>query len=377
MIDYDFQIKQLEEIMKTKKDGGVYYRPDQSLQWNFTPGQVLENLPKTILQLKNSLWCVIINVEICIYLNKLGVPFENITYLADCKEREWLAKAWGVKNVAKVKNIGKKIYIDIKDMKKKFDGVVFNSDFSDIQAFRSIAESLSKRFVVMITDTAHFQDNKGRFDKVVEFKYLGDKVFPTAQITAARAVVDVTVNGKYSTVIKNQNNESLVLKTRPLCVPGPNLKDFAWAQTILSLSLKGYDAFYGDLYYNQIKEDLTGIPIIFNTGREEDKDFSKVIYMSKKLKEKATGLGRNKAIVNKNGALFKLGPIKFAGEEYGTGHNAVSVYVKDKKEFDVMKDYLQSEKVKRLIKVLKSATIINGVSFWKLIPHHSEDSKWQ
>lgn len=378
MINYNFQLKQWEEIMKPKKDGGNYDRPKTSLQWHYTPESVLFGFPEHLLDLKNSKWCVIINVEKCRYLINLGVPVENITYVADCTARECLAKRWGINDIRKVRRIGRKIYIGGQEnMKKQFDGVIFNSDFADIQSFRLIAESLSKKLVVMITDTAHFQSGIDRFDKVIEFKYLGGGVFPTAQITAARAIVDVTVNGNYDTVIKNQNGESIKIKERPLCVPGPNLEDFKWAQSVLSKNLKGYDAVYGALYSNKVDEDENGIPIIFNVGPEDEKEFSKVIYMSKRQEDRATGLGLKKAVVNKNGPMYKLGPLKFADENYGTGHNAISIYVKDKKEFLQMKNYLESDKCKRLVSVLKSATIINGVSMWKLIPHHSEDSKWQ
>ena len=380
MMDYDFQLEKLEEIMKTKKDGGVYYRPDRSLQWNFTPGQVFENLPKTILQLKNSLWCVIINVEVCIYLNKLGVPFENITYLADCEEREWLAKAWRIQNIYRMKKVGKRVYITGQEnMKNKFNVSFYNSDFKDAREFRKIAEHITKDFTIEIADSKSML-GANDWNQVVEYRYLGS-VFKTAQITAVRTIR--CLNGTKTKLKIVGDDIQIEIDKVPSFVPGRNIQNYLWADNIIKKGLKTYQAEISSLTYQDAKHSETGTPTICTVSGLQPGDTPMKGWPggAKRIPDEqldqTKGLGAHKAVISKTGTIGKFGEVKYAGPEYAVGFGSYFIRGESKDEIMCLINYINSEKVKKLISVVKNATVVNGQAIWSLIPHHSEESKWQ
>lgn len=382
MINYNFQLRQWEEIMKPKKNGGNYDRPRTSLQWHYTPEAVLFEFPSHLLDLKSSRWCVIINVELCRYLINLGVPVENISYISDCEGREVLAKNWGINDIKKIKRLGKKIYIrGQENMKKKFNASIYNSDFKDARQFRKIAEDLSSDFTVEISDTKSMMKHSD-WDKVIDYRYMGPNVFKTAQITSVRTIRDLRINSKKKIRIHGFDS-SIEITDIPSFVPGENVSDYKWADTIIKKGLKTYEAKIGKLYYQDAINIESGTPTIFTVSDIQPGDIpikgwsgrAKLIPNNQLGDTK--GLGSHKAVVSKTGSLKKIGEVKYAGPEWAVGFGTYFVEEDSKEEILKLIDYINSDKVKRFISVIKNATVVNSQAIWSLIPHHSEDAKWQ
>ena len=74
--------------------------------------------------------------------------------------------------------------------------------------------------------------------------------------------------------------------------------------------------------------------------------------------------------------IGKIKTIKIKPKKYGHGHNTVSLTNIDESELQEALDYLNSPEVARLIRGVKTNTIVNGVNLWSKIPHHKYKDKW-
>lgn len=266
---------------------------------------------------------------------------------------------------------------------KKFHGGAINPPFGESKRLRAIAEQLVTDKLLVVSPTRDFENPKSLED--IEYYYpLGDRAF-SEQISTALCIVDVT-GTKQETVIEDCEGRRIKVVDMPFA-PGEDLDDWLYAIQILNLGLPGYECQYGEisLVKDQPKYQFNGsvfsvvtsggIPLVFNPG-SKDSEFKKVVNIETQHQDKATGYGKKLLIVSKNGSIGKLGPIKIKPEDYGHGHNTISLTNVDENEINEALEYLNSPEVARLVRGIKTNTIINGVNLWKKIPHHQYKDQW-
>lgn len=395
LVKDNFDIQQIEEIMKYPKPnatGGAYwYPPDSALQWQFTPFSAVSRVLRNLLKRKNLNKlniCVILNVENVKRLLLNGVKAKNIYFVSDCEERTFLAKKWGIKdtNILKLSWVGKRAVLNDKEKynMKYFDEGIINPDFGKTPELRKVAVEICKK-VTMISDTNHFAQKLDRFQNVESYENLGRNVFDVECTTCISRINPDKSNNKLKIIGKDK---TITYNDIPKFVPNEYTAEFLWADSVLSKNFSGLNwVGCGELYRQDViapKNKSKGIPLIFNVGKETDKDFlntnskaPSLLFCDRKQISKATGFGEHKVIISKSTQLGWTGVIKYAGPEYGCGHNCVSIICGSKKEaIDTIK-YLKSDKVKRLISVLKSSSKINTKGIFTKIPALKFESQWK
>lgn len=380
-------IEKIEQIMKFPKKNGTgsfhYAKPDMAVQWKFTPFSLVSRLLHKLLKRKhlNKLKiCVILNVENVERLLLNGVDAKNIYFVSDCEERTYLAESFGLQdeNIFKIKQVGKSFYLNEKDTytMKHFDWGIINPDFGKTPELRRLAESICKK-VYLICDTNHFSQRLQNFENVKEFENLGGGIFDDALVSVATSVIDSDSTSVNLKIIGG--NKNTTINEIPSFVPSKNINDFKWADKIMRMNLPGFDANCGDLYTGDVispKTKESTIPLIFTVGKENNKEFGRMLDCDMSQIQNATGFNKHKVIFSKSTMLEKIGAIKYAGPEYGCGHNCVSIICNSKKEAIETIDYLKSDKVKRLVKTLKSFGAINTKGIFKKIPNLKCSAQW-
>jgi len=376
-MDYFLLEKQIEELMLLPKDGGLYNKPDSAIQWKFTPYESVKSFFGKIERLKNQTICVILNVENVLRLKQQNFDLTKTYFISDCEVRDVLAMGIGLKkeNIFKILNRGNKYFME-QNFKIIFDQGVMNPNFGNTPALRKLAESICRN-LTMIADTNHFTQRLENFEKVEQFENLGGGVFQDAKVSTC--IVKIDPNKKDHKLKIIGKNKDIIYNGIPRFVPGRDVEEFLWADAIVRMNLPGFDANCGDLYTADVippKRKDNKIPLIFTVGRINENNFGRMLYCDKSQLQDATGYGSHKVVMSKSTSLSKIGPLKYAGPEYGCGHNCVSIICESKQQALDTIEYLNSDKVKRLVKVLKTSGAINTKGIFQKIPNLSQKSKW-
>jgi hypothetical protein len=374
---YSLLDKQIEELMLLPKDGGLYTKPGSSIQWKFTPYSSVESFFKTVQRLKNKTICVILNVENVHRLKQHGIDLSKVYFISDCEVRYVMAIEIGIKkeNIFKVLNRGNKYFME-KDFKIMFDQGIMNPDFGNTPALRKLAESICRN-LTMISDTNHFTSRLENFEKVEQFENLGGGAFEDAKVSTC--IVKINPNKKDHKLKIIGANKDIIYDGIPRFVPGRDVDEFIWADAIVKMNLPGFDANCGDLYTADVlppKKKDDKISLIFTVGKNNETSFGRMLSCDRSQLQDATGYGSHKVVMSKSTSLSKIGPLKYAGPEYGCGHNCVSIICESEQQAKDTIEYLNSDKVKRLVKVLKTSGAINTKGIFRKIPNLLQKSKW-
>lgn len=314
---------------------------------------------------KSDTFCVKFNIELVyLLLSKYSINPNKITFIGDDADKK---KMW-------VEHFGVR-YIDrqeesINDM--KFTYTLMNPAFGITNESFEKAKEITTEKILMICQTSAFEKKK-MFNNLEYYEALGGNAFDE-QIMTALSVYDM--NGTDETEVKFKDGTKDTV-TNIQMVPGENNKDeWKFACSIINKGLEGIEVNYGALEFPKVIQAETGIPLIFNVGKIGDKKFSKIVICDNSQKDKATGFGEHKVVFNKNSSIGAIGAIKYAGPEYGTGHNAMSIIVDSKETALEYISYLQSDEVKKLVKGIKSNAIVNKKDIFKLIPKMEYKDQW-
>lgn len=393
--------------------------PEQSLQWKFTPAEAI--IPKNVFKnnfFKNKDIGVIINTETVGHLRNIGIDVNRIWAFVENDERYEIAKALGVKekNIRKITKLGKKIMMteenNIGNEDKKFDLVMVNSDFKILKETRQLCYRLTKKHIIMISDSAYYHNHTERLKDVEHYYNMGNVFhdYGTAKVGAVLSIFNV--NGSKTLKVYDKKGSSVVYdvdkKGLPKTPPGNNLSEWLWAEDVLSKNLPGYNnAEKGVVERKTVKFKENGIKIFFTAGKRDEK-FNETNFADQNLvkkwntntetqkqkgmsmntkfwttgqlneEEKAKGgYGKHKIVAthaSPDGSGFI--PMKYVDKEGVCGTNCWWIECKSKKDAEAEIEYFQSQKVIKLIRSLKSNAISNSKSVWEKIPRKEYNHRW-
>ena len=90
----------------------------------------------------------------------------------------------------------------------------------------------------------------------------------------------------------------------------------------------------------------------------------------------AVGLGEHKLLWSKTGSIGKLPAFKYGGPDVVHGFGTLSCAFDSEQEVLDTIAYLESLDVKKLVKGLKTNTVVNGVGLFKKIPLRKYKNQW-
>jgi hypothetical protein len=314
---------------------------------------------------KGDVFGVWFNIELVfLLLSKYNINPKKIIFIGDDddKKKKWV-NTFGINYVNYQEE-------SLKDM--NFTYTLMNPAFDITNESFEMAKLITKEKIFMICQTSAFERKK-MFENLEYYEALGGNAFDEQMMTAL-SVYDM--NGTETTEVKFKDGSNDIVSNIDL-VPGENNKEeWQFARSVIAKDLEGIEINYGALESPKVIQAVNGIPLIFNVGKAGDTSFSKIIICDKSQQEKATGFGKHKVVFNKNSSIGNIGAIKYAGPEYGTGHNTMCIIVDSKDAAEKYIEYLQSDPIKKLVKGIKSNAIVNKKDIFKLIPKMEYKDKW-
>lgn len=325
----------------------------------FTPRFLVEDMISRTD--KSKTYLVLFNIEIAISLvYSYNVDISGITFYADHPNKAKWAERIGVKYIMSLDNIPE----------KSFDYVLLNPPFDYIRQFRAMAEKMAKEKVILVSDINNMDYDKS-FDNIEYFKILGGNVF-NAQMETCYSVINP--NGKTGpTTVVDQQGNVITANSVPF-LPGKDLDIWNKAVSIHALGLPGYDVVWGKLEKNKIRKAVTGVNIITFNGKK-NQPFDHVVGDSAHLPDLGN-YGVHKVIMAKNSTIGKLGPAKYADPSFGCSHNIVSIAFGSEKDARDAADYLNSDEVAKLVKGIKTKSIVNSQAILSKIPRLQYAAQW-
>jgi len=323
------------------------------------------------------------------YLNKKK---KNVVFFnwENCVRMVWLYK-FDVKKITFIsdadwKSVVLKEYLpDIKIIKyneatimkyqKQFDGGAINPAFAISLELRAIAEKLVTNKLLMVLPSRDFENEKA-LNNIVYYKSLGSKAF-TEQVMTTLCVSDVTGNTINNIIVENLKGEQITVTDLPFA-PSEDLDDWLYAIKVINLGLPGLVARNGkgQLDYSKGKDVAGGTLCIFTVGSKGDVNFGQTKNIGQDQLEYAIGFGEHKLVWSKTGSIGKLPAFKYAGPDTVHGFGTLSCKFDSKEEVLEVIKYLESKEVYKLVKGIKTNTVVNGVGLMKKIPQLAYKDKW-
>lgn len=314
---------------------------------------------------KGDTFCVWFNIELVfLLLSKYNINPKKITFIGDDsdKKKKWV-ETFGIRYLE---------YQEESIDNMKFTYTLMNPAFDiTIECFEKAKEVTTEK-ILMISNTSAFERKK-MLENLAYYEALGGNAFDE-QIMTALSVYHI--NGADSTEVKFKDGTKESVLDIQMVPGGDNKEEWKFACAVIAKKLEGIEVNYGALERPKVKQATTGIPLIFNVGKASDIDFSDIVICDIEQQENATGFGRHKVVFSKSSAPGKIGAIKYAGPEYGTGHNTMSIIVDSKETALEYIDYLKSEPVSKMIKGIKSNTVVNKKGVFQFIPKLELKDKW-
>ena len=242
-------------------------------------------------------------------------------------------------------------------------GVQFNTTNDFVHHFRRIAPN-----TLIITRPNKCRYATTHIHELTRYRFLGvsDTSVPLSAMYFAPEA---------SKKVEFVNDEGSVTVNNPIYLPGVDLKQYQYASEIINLELDPFEAQYGSYYANaeEVVNNPGDVELIYQVGWP-DGPYKKTIGVDKSIITPREGVGKHKVVISKNGNRGKKSVLKYAGPEYGTGHNAIWIGVKDKKEAEKVINYYNSDCITALVLALNATSPANGTTFWQRIPHYKNQS---
>lgn len=247
-------------------------------------------------------------------------------------------------------------------VKQNFTYVISGLDFKTTNDFVPYWKPRAKRLIIVTRPNKTAYSGK-QLHELTEYRFLGvaKNALPLAMMVFDSAKKDKKV--------RFTNGSTSVLVDNPPFLPSSDLTSYAYAHEVLDQGWNGYEANYGPMYSNdeRIVNNPGRTPLIFQVGPEGE-GFREVIKVSSKILTGREGVGKHKIVISKNGNRGRQSVIKYAGPNYGTGHNTLWVEIDSPDQAEEMIKYWKTPAVKALCEALTATSPANGVSFWASIP---------
>jgi hypothetical protein len=242
-----------------------------------------------------------------------------------------------------------------------YNYVISSVDFVTINQFVPVWRNKCQR-LIMVSRNNKIDYTKSKISEITIFRHLERS--PTSFLSMM-----VFEPVKHNKIVTFTDGEITINVDNPPFLPGTDLRRYAYAYEVNQLGLPGIQATYGSYYstHPKVLANPGRTPLIYQVGTK-DKGFLKIIKVSSKIVTPQEGVGRHKVVISKNGNPTNQSILKYAGPEYGTGHNALWIEVADPDNAERMIEYWESDPIRTLSLELNSNNPANGKGFWRQIP---------
>jgi hypothetical protein len=330
----------------------------------FTDQSIINHGLKTLSipeSFKDSPILVLYTIEAAVKLNHLG--FTNVTVATKdaCSETEKITNYLGYKYL-KEENLNN----------MNFTYTFMNPAFATSIKSLELAKKITTDKVLYIGPSRDFEKTKMLTD-LEYYEPLGDKAF-AEQITTAMAVYNI--NGAPMTKVKFGNGQCEDVKDLKVIPAINNYEEWCFASNVVEKGLPGYHAQIGKLEFSKAKKDPLGTLCIFTVGQENSSDWGNHEYIPKEQLHLTKGKGKHKLVVSKTGSIGKIGALKYAGPDVVCGFGTYFIEFTSKDEVLKVIEYIKDEPVTKLVKGLKTNTVVNGQRLWSAIPKMEYKDQW-
>lgn len=301
--------------------------------------------------------------------DRLTHIFSKQIFASDIDELQTLVCKTNLKKALNNKNF--KVNVSQKDYKQSvgnFTAIVSAIEFSTTNNFVPFFKKNCDNILVLT------RPNKNRYTsshihEISRYTFLG----VTKSTTPICAMYFKPKKDKKVEFIYNHNS---VTVDSPEYLPGINLQSYVYVKEILDNNFTSFDSNYGSYYINDSKilNNPGNIQLIYQVGAE-GKEFRKTVGVDSSIITNREGVGLHKVVISKNGNRGRKSVLKYAGPEYGTGHNSIWIQTSSKEEAEKIITYYNSPEITKLVLSLRETSPANGIGFWSKIPHYRHSKK--
>ena len=263
---------------------------------------------------------------------------------------------------------------------KTFEVNVTQQDYADTDLNKTVIMSgidfgTTNDFVAKCKATCEHvlvltRPNKNRYTKakhikeMTKYKFLG----VTGTLTPVCAMY-FTPNTNDS--VEFHSKQDSIVVENPTYLPAYDLEAFVYVKELLEQQFDSFTANYGSYYINadEVVNNPGDVELIYQVGGA-GLDYRKTVGVDKSIITPREGVGIHKVVISKNGNRMGKSVLKYASPKYGTGHNAIWIQAKDKKDAERIINYYNSKEITRLVLSLKGTSPASGTGFWSKIPHY-------
>jgi len=252
---------------------------------------------------------------------------------------------------------------DFADIDKEYTVVISAIDFATTNNFVTKFKATCEHVLVLTRPNKNRYTKAKHINEITKYKFLG--VTKTSTPICA-----MYFTPKTHTKVEFITDTDSVIVDNPSYLPAYDLKTYLFVKELFEHKFESFAANYGSYYINDKKvvNNPGNVQLIYQVGARGD-DFRKTIGVDESIITPKEGVGVHKLVISKNGNRFMQSALKYAGPEYGTGHNALWIQVSSKQEANKIINYYNSPEITRLVLSLSETNPTNGTGFWAKIPH--------
>ena len=298
--------------------------------------------------------------------------FSNQLYANDIDSLQVLVCKTNLKKALNNKTY--KVNVTQKDfaaIDKTYTVVLSAVDFATTNNFVTKFKAMCKHVLVLTRPNKNRYTKAKHIHEITKYKFLGITKTSTP-------ICAMYFTPKTHTKVEFITDTDSVIVNNPTYLPAYDLKTYLFVKELFEHNFESFDANYGSYYVNHEKvvNNPGDIELIYQVG-SNGAGFRKTVGVDKSIITSREGVGVHKVVISKNGNRSIQSVLKYAEPKYGTGHNAIWIQTKDKKEAEEIINYYNSKEIRRLVLSLKETSPANGVGHWAKIPHYKNYKKVQ
>jgi hypothetical protein len=303
-------------------------------------------------------------------LDRIEHIFSNQLYASDIDSLQTLVCKTNFKKALNNKafnvNVTQQDYADVNSTHTVILSAV---DFTTTNNFVSKFKEICKHVLVLTRPNKNRYTKKQHIREITKYRFLG--VTKSTTPICAMYFTEKT-NNKVEFI----TSDSSVIVDSPAYLPAVDLKTYMFAKELFEQNFETFTANYGSYYVNdkRVVNNPGDVELIYQVG-SEGAGFRKTVGVDESIITPREGVGVHKVVISKNGNRTLKSVLKYASPKYGTGHNAIWIQTKDKKEADEIINYYNSKEITRLVLSLNETSPANGTGFWSKIPHYKNYNK--
>ena len=260
---------------------------------------------------------------------------------------------------------------DFADTDKEYTVVLSAIDFATTNNFVTKFKATCEHVLVLTRPNKNRYTKPKHINEITKYKFLGITKTSTP-------ICAMYFTPKTHTKVEFITDTDSVIVDNPSYLPAYDLKTYLFVKELFEQEFDSFDANYGSYYINHEKvvNNPGKVQLIYQVGTA-GAGFRKTVGVDKSIITSREGVGVHKVVIIKNGNRTIQSVLKYAAPKYGTGHNAIWIQTKDKKEAEEIINYYNSKEIRRLVLSLKETSPANGVGHWAKIPHYKNYKKVQ